>query len=262
MDITQAIILALIQGVTEFLPVSSSAHLVLLPDLAGWRNYLVFDVVVHLGSLCAVMFYYRKTLLCMCCCTEQMALEQTQTTGKELWLYLVVASLPLLLLGALLHDIIEGQLRTPLLIAAMTIVFAFFLWAANGVERSTTKLSLKAVFWIGLGQALALIPGVSRSGITITIGRFVGLSQRAAADFSFVLAIPVIAAASGYELLRLVMSPHPEVSALALITGFVVSAVVAFLSIGWFLRCVEKVGLMPFVIYRLLLGTVLLFIYL
>ena len=144
----------------------------------------------------------------------------------------------------------------------MTILFALFLWFADVVNSWEDKLTLKIAIWVGLGQALALVPGVSRAGITITMGRLLGLSYRSAADFAFLLAIPAILAATLYELYVFYSSPHPEVAVEVLIVGFSVSAIFAFFSIDLFLRFVERVGLLPFVIYRIVLGGVILAIYL
>ena len=259
MDIIQAVFLALVQGITEFLPISSSAHLVLAPLLFGWSGSMAFDVVVHAGTLCAVVFHYRRPLLLALRRADESALPGV--SGRNLLSCMAAGSLPILAAGFLLYDLVNLHLRVPLLIALATVVFAIFLWLADRVKECGAALSPVIALWIGLGQVLALIPGVSRSGITITVARLFGLSRRAAADFSFVLAIPVILAATAYEVFALYRTPA-TVALDVLVTGFVVAAGFALATIRLFVRFVERIGLLPFVIYRLLIGGILLSIYL
>ena len=261
MDIIQASVLALVQGITEFLPISSSAHLILLPKLLGWQNYLIFDVVVHSGTLCAVLYIYRKQLSSAIFTPNAIAFEATATQGKYLLLYMSIGSVPILMAGFLLHNLIESQLRTPVIIAAMTIIWGIFLWLANNCPSSQKSLTAKIALWVGLGQMLALIPGVSRAGITITVARFLGLSKRTAADFSFLLAIPAILFATIYEVFIFYSEPE-YVATEALIYGFLIALISAFCIIRLFLYLVDKIGLIPFAIYRIILGTIILLIYL
>lgn len=258
MDIIQAIALAFMQGLTEFLPVSSSAHLILLPALAGWEDQgLAFDVAVHVGTLMAVVAYYRKDLAQIIVAWVKSVLGKGMTDDAKLAWYVVLGTIPVGLVGITLPDVVGTVLREPLVIAGATIVFALLLWVAEkrAKEERTTITLLDAII-IGLFQAVALIPGTSRSGITITAGLMTGLRREHAARFSFLLSIPVIALAGMVKGLELYKSDIP-VQWDMISVGVCLSAVVAYLSIGWFLKLLDKVGMMPFVYYRLVLGTVL-----
>jgi len=258
MDIIQAIALALLQGLTEFLPVSSSAHLILLPVLVGWEDQgLAFDVAVHVGTLTAVVAFYRKDLALIIMAWGRSVCGKGVTDDARLAWYVILGTIPVGLLGITLPDVVETVFRSPLVIAAATIVFAFLLWFAEkrAKEQRTTITLLDAVI-IGLFQAVALIPGTSRSGITITAGLMTGLRREHAARFSFLLSIPVIALAGMVKGLELYQSAIPVQWDMISI-GVVLSAVTAYISIGWFLKLLDKIGMMPFVYYRLILGTFL-----
>lgn len=258
MDIIQAAFLALLQGITEFLPISSSAHLVLVPELLGWNSSLTFDVVVHGGTLFAVVLHYRKPLTLALCASDDVALAGIK--GKDLLWYMVIGSLPVLVVGFFLYSLVELYLRSPLLIAGTTILFALLLWFADASSRRIRALGPMVALWVGLAQILALIPGVSRTGITLTAARFLGLSRRDAVNFSFLLAVPVIVAATAYEMLN-VFDSYQYVALDVLLIGFVVAAVFALITIRLFIRFVEAVGLLVFVVYRVILGSVLFLIY-
>ena len=263
MDIIQAIALALLQGLTEFLPISSSAHLILLPVLFGWEDQgLAFDVAVHVGTLAAVVAFYRKDLVQIITAWSHSVVGKGMTDDARLAWYVVLGTIPVGLVGITLPDVVETVLRSPLVIAAATLVFAFLLWFAEkrAKEVRSTITLLDAVI-IGLFQAIALIPGTSRSGITITAGLMTGLRREHAARFSFLLSIPVIALAGMVKGLELYKTAEPVQWDLILI-GTSLSAVVAYLSIGWFLKLLSKVGMMPFVYYRLLLGIFLFSVFL
>jgi len=263
MDIIQAIALALLQGLTEFLPISSSAHLILLPVLFGWEDQgLAFDVAVHVGTLAAVVAFYRKDLVQIITAWSRSVVGKGMTDDARLAWYVVLGTIPVGLVGITLPDVVETVLRSPLVIAAATLVFAFLLWFAEkrAKEVRSTITLLDAVI-IGLFQAIALIPGTSRSGITITAGLMTGLRREHAARFSFLLSIPVIALAGMVKGLELYKTAEPVQWDLILI-GTSLSAVVAYLSIGWFLKLLSKVGMMPFVYYRLLLGIFLFSVFL
>ncbi len=259
METFQSVVLALLQGVTEFLPVSSSAHLVLARDWLGWEGErLVFDVTVHAGTLCAVIFHYRKQLAALL----RACLPHTPHDDENFRLLtaIAVASLPVLVAGFWFEPLIKAHLRTVPVIAAATIVFALALWLAD-VRRAgdANAVTLRGAVWIGLAQMLALVPGTSRAGVVITAGLLLGLSRRQSAHFSFLLAIPVILAATALEAVQLARGMSVEAAALpSLVIGFAVSAVFALATIRLFIRFVEKIGLLPFVLYRLLLGAVLL----
>jgi len=263
MDIFQAIGLAVLQGLTEFLPVSSSAHLILLPVLVGWEDQgLAFDVAVHVGTLTAVVAFYRKDLAQIIMAWCRSVVGKGLTDDARLAWYVVLGTIPVGLVGITLPDVIETVLRSPLVIAGATIVFAFLLWFAEkqAKEQRSTITLLDAII-IGLFQAVALIPGTSRSGITITAGLMTGLKRKHAARFSFLLSIPVIALAGMVKGLELYKAAEPVQWDMISI-GVILSAIVAYLSIGWFLKLLDKIGMMPFVYYRLILGVFLFTVFL
>lgn len=264
MDIIQIIALALLQGLTEFLPISSSAHLILLPIIAGWEDQgLAFDVAVHVGTLAAVIFYFRKTIRELIYDWFR-SVQQRQTVGEsKLAWAVIIGTIPVGLAGLLLGDLIEIFLRSPLVIAATTILFGLLLgWAdwKGKRERSEHEMRWKDILIIGLMQALALIPGTSRSGVTMTAALMLGLTREAAARFSFLLSIPVIFLAGSLETLKLIEADQAT-DWYALTVGALFSALSAYLCIFLFLKLLERIGMWPFVIYRLLLGAILLFIF-
>ncbi len=265
MDITQLILLALIQGITEFLPVSSSAHLILVPLLTEWQDQgLAIDVAAHFGSLFAVVFYFRKDIsrILFAGINSVIKKDITDTDSKLFW-YLVIASTPVLALGFLLRDIVSTYLRDPLIIAAASIVFGLLLWYADVAGkrlRQINSINLKDAIIIGLAQAVALIPGTSRSGITMTAGLMLGLDRQSAARFSFLMAAPIILAAGSYESLKLIQS-NATVGLNNFIITALLSALSAWVSIHIFLKVIDKIGMLPFVIYRVVLGLVLVYIF-
>ena len=264
MDNWHAVWLALLQGLTEFLPISSSAHLILMPQLFGWEDQgLAFDVAVHVGTLTAVLAYFRHDVVRLLLAWLRSCGTRQLTDDARLAWFVVLGTLPAAVAGLLLHDVISNYLRAPLVIALATIGFGVLLWWSDRYGRQTrTEVSLRLmdVVWIGLAQALALIPGTSRSGITMTAGLALGMTRSAAARFSFLLSIPVILMAGGYETLQLVQQAAP-VAWGTMLLGILVAAVSAYLCIHFFLRLIERTGMLPFVIYRLLLGLVLLVLF-
>ena len=260
MDLTHSVVLALLQGLTEFLPISSSAHLVLMPSLAGWDDQgLAFDVAVHVGTLIAVVGYFRHELAIMLADWLRSIAGGEQTPEARLAWLVLLGTLPAALTGFFLYPVIEGALRMPLVIAVTTIVFGVLLgWADQRGRRvrDETTLSISDVLMIGIAQALALVPGTSRSGITMTVGLALGLTRTAAARFSFLLSIPVITLAGGYQTVKLVQLAEP-VAWDALFLGTAIAAISAWLCIHFFLQLVERIGMLPFVVYRLLLGAFL-----
>jgi len=259
----QIIVLACIQGLTEFLPVSSSAHLILGGKVFGWPDQgLVFDVATHLGTLFAVFVYFRRELLEMVRAWLAPVRTGQDQRNRSMAVYLAVASVPVLLAGALAHDLVEANLRDVRVIAWATIGFGILLWASDALgrtDRSLQQMNLGRALAIGLAQALALVPGTSRSGVTITMGRFLGFDPEAAARFSFLLAIPVVAAAGGYGALR-VATGDASIDWLQFMLAMVFAGLSGWLCIAAFLALLKRVGLLPFVIYRLLLGLVLLWV--
>ena len=262
MDLTQLIILAIIQGLTEFLPVSSSAHLILLPLLTEWRDQgLTIDVAAHVGSLCAVMVYFRGDLSrILRAGGESIRRRDMASREARLFWLLSGASLPVLIAGFLLRDVVAVYLRDPLIIALASIGFGLLLWFADLRGKRARRLAAigpRDALAIGLAQALALIPGVSRSGITMTAALMLGFDRQSAARFSFLLAIPILLAAGGYEALKLTRAAG-GVDATHFLVALLLSALSALLAIHCFLKIVEKIGLLPFVIYRIALGVILL----
>ncbi len=264
MDIIQIIVLALVQGLTEFLPISSSAHLILVPFLTDWPDQgIAFDVAVHVGTLTAVVIYFRKEINKMFFAWVASLKGKHSEDSKLAW-GVLIGTIPVGLAGLLFKDYISDNLRSPLVIATTTIIFGLLLWYSDWSgkrRRDEHSLSIKDIVVIGCAQAIALIPGTSRSGITITAGLMLGLTAPAAARFSFLLSIPVIVLAGGMETLD-----YLEVASVGdindLIIGSLISAVSAYACIHYFLLLLERVGMTPFVIYRLLLGFVLLSFYL
>lgn len=265
METLHAFLLAVIQGITEFLPVSSSAHLVLLPIIMNWQDQgLMVDVAAHLGSLLAVLFYFRNDLrkLVSKGPTPTGSPGQSSEEGNLAWL-LLWATLPILVMALIFHAYVAQYSRNAIVIALASIFFGLLLWLADwrgSHTRGTKQLTTVDAILIGLAQACALIPGASRSGVAMTAAMWLGLKRVEAARFSFLLAIPTIFAASVYG------GYHAAQGAAAIRWGFgfgvlACSAVVTFFCIHWFIKFVNQVGLLPFVLYRLLLGGVLLFAY-
>ena len=261
MDAVQAAILALIQGLTEFLPVSSQAHLVLYSLFTG-QDYqgLDFDILLHAGSLVAVVTYFRRELWAMGRDWTGAVFGGQKTADSRLAWWIIIGTIPAGILGLLLKDLAEEALRSPLIMGSALIGFGLLLgwadWRHRG-ERDEYSLTLKDVLVIGFAQALALIPGTSRSGITITAALFLGMSREAAARFSFLLSVPIIAAASLLgvrDLLGRGMETEPS----ALVVGFIVALVSTYSCIHFFLAFIRRIGMQPFVAYRVILGLVLL----
>ena len=256
----QALLLALLQGLTEFLPISSSAHLV-IPSLAlGWPDQgLAFDVAVHVGTLAAVLWYYREDLLQMANAWLSSLTGGPSSADSRLVWYLGLATIPAGLVGLLAGDYIENNLRTLPVIATTTLVFGLLLGVADRrgpIPGGAKLITLPLALLIGLAQALAPVPGVSRSGITITAALLLGMDRQGAARFSFLLSIPIIASAGALKLLDLIRSPQ-FVDWWLLGLGTLVSGITAYLCIALFLRLLDRVGLMPFVYYRIALAAVL-----
>lgn len=265
MELIQIVVLAIVQGITEFLPVSSSAHLILVPMLTAWQDQgLAIDVAAHLGSLFAVVFYFRTDVLRL----GQAGLHSCKTQGihssdERLFWILGIATLPVLVIGLLAHDLVALYLRHPLIIAAASIGFGLLLLYADKRSRTTldtAQLHWKHAFFIGFAQALALVPGTSRSGITMTAGLLLGLDRKASARLSFLLAIPVIFCAGGYELVKLLQG-NIGLNIVNFMLTAVLSALSALLAIHFFLRFLDRIGMLPFVIYRVVLGVVLIVLF-
>jgi undecaprenyl-diphosphatase len=259
-DWYQAALLAIIQGLTEFLPISSSAHLVIPTLVMGWPDQgLAFDVAVHVGTLSAVVIYYREDLLRMAREWLASLAGGPATDSSRLVWYIGFATIPAGLVGLAGGDYIESELRTLPVIATTTLVFGLLLGIADrraGPGTHGRALTLPTALLIGLAQGLAPVPGVSRSGVTITAALLLGMDRQAAARFSFLLSIPVIASAGALKAWEL---SHSEVAVDWLQLGFgaLLSGVTAYLCIALFLRLLDRLGLMPFVYYRIALAALL-----
>lgn len=265
MDLLQAIILGIVQGITEFLPISSSAHLKLIPFMSGWEHHgLAFDVALHFGTLLAVMGYFRKDLMPLITGWLGTFRGGPVTGDARIAWGIFLGTFPAALAGLFFHSTIEHKLGSPVLIAIMLMVFGLLLFAADRLrrgERECDSLGWGEFLLIGIAQAVALIPGTSRSGVTMTIGLALGMSRTEAARFAFLLAIPVILLATGYEGMRLMMSPEPA-DWPALLTGTAVACASGWACIHFLLQLLKKTGFGVFVIYRLILGLILLWLYL
>lgn len=263
LETLRSVFLALIQGLTEFLPISSSAHLILPAQLLGWDDQgLAFDVAVHLGTLLAVLAYFRRDVARMITAISPWrgAGGSTFSDARMAGL-LVVATLPLVVTGYLWVDDVETHLRSMRVIGWATLLYAPLLALADSRRggRSEGEIRLTDALIIGIAQALAIIPGTSRSGITITAALFLGLERRSAARFSFLLSIPAILGAATLELAQLLGTNSPARWA-QLALGVAVAGASAYACIHFFLKLVERTGMMPYVLYRLLLGATLIIV--
>lgn len=257
MTLLAIIVLALIQGLTEFLPISSSAHLILPSQILGWDDQgLAFDVAVHVGSLLAVMIYFRKEIVDILVAWFKSFGKTGATDDSRLGWYILLATIPAGIAADVFQDFIEQHLRAAIVIAITTIFFGLVLWWADIKAKETKniyQLTWKSALLIGCAQAIALIPGTSRSGITMTAGLFLGLNKKSAARFSFLLSIPVI---GGMGLIKTIQLATGGVAVdwQALGLGTLLSFVAAYACIFLFLKYIERMGMTPFVIYRLVLG--------
>jgi undecaprenyl-diphosphatase len=259
----QVVVLAIVQGLTEFLPISSSGHLVLVPAAAGWADQgLAFDVAVHFGSLLAVCLFFRHDIAALLRGTGQVFTQDYQSPEARIALALAIGTVPAAIAGLALAGWIEANLRSPAVIVGTLSGYAIIMVLADRFgrrDRIVADVTLRDALVIGCAQALALIPGTSRSGVTISAGRLLGFDRREAARFSFLLSVPVILLATVYEMGSLLMGDE-QVDWLRLWVAALVSAVVAYVSIDFFMRFVSRIGLLPFALYRLALAAVILFV--
>lgn len=265
MPLYQAIVLAVIQGLTEFLPISSTAHLALVPQLLHWPELqgvsdLTFDVALHAGTLVAVLLYFWKMWLEMLGAAAGLGPKNDPRTAdnRRLFWYLIIGTVPGAIIGFLFEKKAEAEFRTPIVIGLALIIVAFVMWAAEraGSRRETSlgQVRLADSVWIGVAQALAVIPGVSRSGITISAGLFRGLDRETDARFSFLLSTPIIAGAVLKKGMELRHSGLPQDMRTPLIVGIIVSGLVGYAVIAWFIRYLSRNTFKPFIYYRLALG--------
>ena len=258
MTILQAVILGLAQGLGEFLPISSSAHLVLVPWLFRWTDPgLTFDIALHIGTLVAVVIYFWKDWwrLLIKGFTDVRSVE-----GRLFW-YLVVASVPGAVVGFLLEKEAETIFRSPLLIASMLILMGILLYWADRKSAKNIEINhitFRTSLFIGISQALAIIPGVSRSGITMTTGLVIGMTREGAARFSFLLSTPIIFGAAMVKLPHVIS--NPSVITVNFTIGMLVSCLTGLLSIGFLLRYVQTKDFLPFSWYRFIVGALVILI--
>lgn len=281
MSILQVVVLALIQGLTEFLPVSSSAHLILPSQLLDWPDQgILFDVAVHVGTLMAVVCYYFSDLLKITSSTLEACIRRRSNNQSKIGFCVILATIPVCISGFLFEDQVSTLARSVEVIAWTTIGYGLLLGLASYVNRhllwhnnlklenkrpdSLDNLTYTQALIIGIAQALAIVPGTSRSGITLTVGLFLGMSSQAAARFSFLLSIPVIIASASLEFLKLYLHPELLESAdiLSISLGVMLTFLTALTVIHLFMRYISKYGMAVFVIYRLLLGVLLLWFFL
>jgi undecaprenyl-diphosphatase len=262
MTIFQAIILGAVQGVTEFLPVSSTAHLILLPWALGWPDPgMSFDVALHLGTLIALLIYFREDWLALVGSAVGAIQGRTQSPDRRMVALIIAATIPGAIAGLLFEHKIEEAMRAPQVIALMLIGMALVLAAAEFIghrKKSLDEISWTDAMVVGVAQAFAIVPGVSRSGVTITAGLFRSFKRDTAAKFSFYLSTPLIAGAVG-NTVRHMIKEHIGLEQLTpFIVGVVVSGIVGYLSIAFMLRYLQTHTTFLFVYYRIALGIVVL----
>jgi undecaprenyl-diphosphatase len=261
MELWHVIVLALVQALTEFLPVSSSGHLGLVGFFLGWPYQgLTFDLALHFGTLTAVLIYYRRDLWHMTAAVLSRGQSEHDVRHRRLGWGLVISTIPALIVGGLMGDAFAESLRTPWLIAIDLIVFGVLLGIADHLgrkQRDIWTVSYRDALLIGLAEMLALIPGVSRSGITMTAGLALGLTRVDAARYTFLMSVPITAAASAHGLMTTMKSTE-SVDLTAFAIGASVSAVAGLVCIHFLLGFLRRAGMLPFVVYRIVLGTTVL----
>ena len=261
MDIFQTVILAVIRGLPEFLRVSSSAHLVIFPKLFDWPDQgLAFDVVLHFASLCAVVVYYRASIILL---TQDFfsSVSTRKMQGDSFLAWgVLLGTIPVSLAGLFFNNYVEMNLRNFQVVAYATIFFGLALGLSDIVHRvqgiNREKIRGSDILIVGCAQALALIPGTSRAGITITAALLIGLSRKLSIKFAFLLSIPVISIATLLKLFELSNEPQ-QTNWLLLIFGFAIAFLTSYFTIIFFIKLVERIGFLPFVVYRIFLGALL-----
>jgi undecaprenyl-diphosphatase len=264
MTLFESIVLGVVQGVTEFLPISSTAHLILVPWAFHWQDPgLTFDVVLHAGTLLAILAYFWKDWFGMLLGVLPGRPSPEKRGGRRLLGLIVLGTIPGALVGVLAERAVETWLRSAAIIACSLIGLALLLWWVE--KRSVKSRSLEGLYWldsllVGCAQAIALIPGVSRSGITITAGLFRGFTRATAARFSFLLSAPIIAGAGLKKAMELGAAGIPAGMAMPMLVGFLASFLSGFLTIWFLLRYLQRNTLEVFIIYRIVLGAVIFFL--
>lgn len=271
MTLLQAIILGIVQGLTEFLPISSSAHLVLVPFFLGWTSFpeeqvFLFDVLVQLGTLLAVIVYYWKDLTDIACSFVRGILQRkpfAEAESRMGW-YIILATIPASLFGLVIKDQVEAAFNSPAVTALFLFLTAFLLLFSERIGsriRSLDGFTWKDALWFGCAQALSIFPGVSRSGSTIAGGLVRNFDRPAAARFSFLMSIPVMIAAGLLTSLDMVALPDFTSFLPVVISGFITAAVVGYLSIRWLLAYLVRHSLNIFALYCLIIAAVTLIVF-
>lgn len=270
MPILHAIVLGIVQGLSEFLPISSSGHLLLTPWAFGWNDFAgnadlekTFDVALHLGTLVGAIAYFRKDILVLVRAAFSRHPEEPVETDRRIAWLLLLACVPGAITGALLETPIEEHLGQIWLIALMLIAFALVLYWADRLSgtRNEREFRLRDALLMGTGQALALSPGVSRSGVTISVGRTLGFNRDSAARLSFLIGIPITGGAVLLKVGKQMASGFPEGFAAPFVWGIIASGVSGYLAVWGLLRIIRSRTFTPFVIYRVVLGLVVLVVY-
>ena len=263
-DLLRAVVLGIVQGLTEFLPVSSSGHLIFTRELFGWdfADDLTFDVSLHLGTTVALLVYFWQEWLLMLRGGLRWAMGdrdpgKTTVYGGRLLFFLLIGSFPAAVVGLFFDNYVEEKVRSPLVVGAMLLTFGVVLFAAENLGRrlrAVDSCGWRDVLWIGCAQAISLVPGVSRAGITISAALSRGFSRQEAARLSFLLATPVIVGAGALKLGEALVDGIPSEDIGTILVGAAVAAAVGWLAIRYLLRLVQGGTYLPFVVYRLLAG--------
>lgn len=256
MEIYQALILGIVQGLTELLPISSSAHLTIIPWIFNWNIPEAFDVALHFGTLLAIVLYFFKDWMELIKGGYKYVVKKEKTVQGRMFWYIVLATIPGGIVGFLLDHFLNGALNRPIIIAIALIVMGIILYVVDKNAKSKVKyeeMTLKQTFLIGVSQALAFIPGVSRSGITITTARAMGVTREAAAKYTFLLSTPIVFAATVLKFKDFVFN-------LPFIVGVVSSFIVGLLVIKFLLKYLQKGSFKAFAIYRVIAGIVIILI--
>ena len=272
MPILHAIVLGIVQGLSEFLPISSSGHLILVPELFDWTELTrspdlnkTFDVALHVGTFVGAAWYFRHDLArYIAAAWRSLRNRAIRSVDERMAWLLLVSAIPGAIVGATLEGVIEDHLGQPVLIGVMLIVFGVVLWLADRLpqRRHQDDFHLRDALLMGTAQAVALQPGVSRSGITISMGRWLAFDREAAARLSFLMSLPIIAGAGLFEGAEVAADGGiPDNYVAPFLWGMVAAAITSFLVIGWLLRFLQTRSFTPFVIYRLVVGTAVIVIF-
>lgn len=262
LSLLDSAILGTVQGLTEFLPVSSSGHLILARELLhiNTESGLAFDAVLQLGTILAVFVYFRTDIIRLIRTAIRLCSGQKNTvadTDRTLLLGILLGTTPAILLGILLEKAMDSVFRSALLVACTLVAgSALMIYAERKAVQHTTNPTLKHSWWIGIFQTLALVPGISRSGATISGGLILGLTREAATRFSFLLSLPIITGSGLVKLLKIIKHPPTDFTLTTLLIGFLLSFVVGYIAIRWLIEYLKRHSLMAFVWYRLALATI------